>query len=89
MHSEMKTYKYLGAIINSLLKDNCHIRVHLTEKSNKLETYIRYTLGNNLAIKHNPLGGTVWEKTVMPALTHGSSVWFKNTIKASTSLQAF
>ena len=77
--SETKSYKYLGVIISRMHKDNNHINSHPREKAKKSESYIRYTLANNLDIKHATLGDTLWQKITLSALSHGGGVCFNNT----------
>ena len=83
---ETKSYKYLGVFINKFLTDTYHINTHLKDKANKLDSYIRYTLSNNLDVKRITLGNTLWEKAVLPALAHGAGVWFCDTNTARVSL---
>ena len=55
---------------------------------NKLASYIRYTLANNLDIKRVTLGDTLWHKAVLPALAHGAGVWFNDSKSARQSLES-
>jgi hypothetical protein len=79
--AETKTYKYLGVIINRHLKDSDHIISHLTEKAKKLESYIRYTLARHMDIKRITFGDTLWQKAILPSLSHAAGVWFNDTKK--------
>ena len=68
MLPEPQIYKYLCVIINRHLMDTDHLHGHLAEKFNKLESYIRYTLANNLDIKRVTLGNTLWQNPVWLAM---------------------
>ena len=82
--SETKTYKYLGVIINKRMRDSNHISDHLEEKGNKLESYVRYTLANNMDISRVKLGDTLWSKPVLPDTCSRSMVLWYTEIKTHT-----
>jgi hypothetical protein len=89
MLPETKNYKYLGVIINSNLSDTDHINSHLAKKAKKLQGYLRYTLSGHMDINRVNFGNTLWQKAVLPSLSHGTAVWFNNSISTRKNLQSF
>ena len=76
MLEETSSYKYLGVIINSRLKDNTHIKDHVLSKASTAESSIRYNLAIHSDINRIQFGNTLWKQAVLPSLTHAGGVWF-------------
>ena len=87
--SETNTYKYLGVIITSTLKDNVHITSHLADKAKKMQSHLRYTLAHHMDIKRVQFGCTLWEKALLPSLSHAAGIWFNETETARKKLASF
>ena len=89
-HLNVKCFQKLKLTNNRLLKDTDHIHGHLAETANYLESYIRYTLANNVHVKLKCItpGNTLWQKPVLPALAHRAGVWFIDTWK-DNDIQTF
>ena len=84
--TETTSYKYLGQIINRQLKDSEHIDTYIMEKSKK--AYLRYTLAKHMSINRVHFGGTLWQKAILPSISHASGVWFESTGKSRKNISS-
>ena len=84
--SETKTYKYLGVLMNRYVKDSDHVKQLLETKAKKQSSYIRYTLANHLDVNRVEFGNTLWNKAMLPSLSHAAAVWFDETVTSQTIL---
>ncbi len=82
------SYCYLGVFMNRSLKDSYHINSHITKKADKMDPYMRYTLAKHHDIKRIELADTIWQKIVLPSLTHGAGVWFADTKSSKDKLSS-
>ena len=72
-----------------MLTDTYHIHKYLKSKCEKLYGYICSTLARHPDINRVEFGSTIWSDMVSPAITHGCSIWFNNTVTSRECVKSF
>lgn len=85
---ETKSYKYLGIMIDSYLKDTVHVNNYIASKAKNLESYTRFTLAKHMDINRTHFGNTIWHTAIQPSLLHASGVWFDQSKKSKNKLKS-
>lgn len=86
--SECKTYKYLGIIFSSSLKDSPHVKELLVPKGTRLRGYLSSILSSHLNVNRVSFGNTIWKSIIWPSISHGAAVWVCNTKESEASLKS-
>ena len=90
MLEESKKYKYLGYIFNRHITDTDHILDNLAQKAIRLVSHTRHVLSKHMDINRINFGNSIWNKAIVPSLSHAGGIWFNNTkgsIRCLKSLQ--
>ena len=66
--------EYLGVMINNQLKDNSHL-AYIGKKMKKLESHLRFTLAKHKDISRVNHRDNLWNKAILPSLSHACGVW--------------
>ena len=67
---------------------NYHVTKYLKPKCDRLYGYICATLSSHLDINRVEFGSTLWNSVVVPALTHGCSIWFNDYLSLTYKINS-